>query len=443
LGTQKTVKISNSIDGIIVGIVIVLSIIGWFSIFSVQYREGQDVFKEIARGKLEYGKQLWWMAVCSIIAITILLTDSRFFNSTANLQYGFGLFLMLLVFPFHASISGTKSIIKLGPLNLQPAELCKIFTLLALAHFIASVEGEFTKFKNHLIAATITLIPAVLSIAQSETGLALVYIALFLAMYREGLPIFYLTYTVVFFILFILALLLSWQTLVAINVLSLIAYGYFYKKANRRKPLPIINMVAGFAIALVIQLVAVPQVFTNVLKPYQGSRIKTALGVQRFAFEDESKVIAKAAKDANSYNVDQSKIAIGSGKLIGRGYLNNTQTRMDFVPEQHTDFIFCSVAESFGFVGSIVLFALYFILLWRITVLAERQRSTFSRVYAYGVACIIFFHIMVNLGMTMGIVPVIGIPLPFLSYGGTSLITFTVLIFILVRLDTDRAMAFR
>jgi rod shape determining protein RodA len=443
---NKQPQISKGIDWSVVWIYILLVSIGLLAIFMVQYRAEHDLSTVYLKGTFEYGKQLRWLVVSVFVAIFILLTDSKFFTATANLQYAAGIFLLLLVFPFHASVKGTNSIIRLGSFQLQPAELCKIFALLALAKFLSRQETDFRKPRAHLIAAGIALLPALITIAQKETGLALVYTSLFLAMYREGLPLTYLIIATILAVLVVSALLIQPLYLgYAIAGIAVLA-AYFLRRQIKRRRAVLVRIVLGAFLCAGFQLLAMPAVW-KVLPNHQTDRIISTLGVDQPAFEktDLQKVDSteKKKEKKSEYNVKQSKIAIGSGGLMGKGFLNNTQTRFDFVPEQQTDFIFCSIAEAFGFWGSLILFALYIVLLWRITVIAERQRSTFSRVYAYGTASIIFFHIFVNLSMTMGLAPVIGIPLPFLSYGGTSLITFTALLFILVKLDADRSMVLR
>ena len=443
---NKQTNLGKGVDWSLIGIYIILVSIGLLSIFAVQYRETDNISTILLKGTQDYGKQVRWLAICLVLAILILLTDSKFFTATANIQYGVGILVLLLVFPLHASVKGTNSIIRLAGFQLQPAELCKVFTLLALAKYLSQSTTDFKKTKSHIIAAAITLLPAIITVAQSETGLALVYFSLFLAMYREGLPDSYLV------IGFSTAALVIATLLVEKNLLAYILIGigilaiYVLRKRMKRNRNLLTQIIVVVVISIAVQRFAVPYLFQQVLKGYQVERIYSALGVDN-PYKDKLVQIdpkkAKAKDDKDSYNVKQSKIAIGSGGIVGKGFLNNTQTRYDFVPEQHTDFIFCSVAEGFGFIGSLTLLLIYIVLLWRITVVAERQRSTFSRVYAYGVAAIIFFHIFINLAMTMGLAPVIGIPLPYISYGGTSLITFTVLLFILIRLDADRQMVLR
>jgi rod shape determining protein RodA len=439
-------QISKGIDWSVVWIYAILVTIGLLSIFAVQYRETDNILNVVMKGSKDYGKQVRWVVVCVVLAIVILITDSKFFTATANLQYAAGIFVLLLVFPLHARVKGTESIIRFGGFQLQPAELCKVFTLLALAKFISRQETDFSKPRSHIIAVGITLLPAAITYMQSEMGLALVYLSLFLAMYREGLPESYLVTFFSVIVLAVTSLLLPKLTVIVVFTgLLVLGVFLFWKMVMKRRGKLLKRLVVYYALSLLFMLVVVPFTMQFVLKPYQVERIYDALGKDNPYKKVNPLTPVKPGKkkDQESYNVKQSKIAIGSGGITGKGFLKNTQTRYDFVPEQHTDFIFCAIAEGFGLLGGLFMLGLYLVLLWRITVMAERQRSTFSRVYAYGVAAIIFFHILINLAMTMGLAPVIGIPLPFISYGGTSMITFTVLLFILVRLDADRQMVLR
>ena len=293
------------------------------------------------------------------------------------------------------------------------------------------------------------LLPAFITIAQNETGLALVYFSFFLVMYREGLPIWILIVGFSLAALVVMTLLLNPNTLaIILSIIAALAIFILKKQIRQRKSFLFLILMLWF-ISVGITRFGVPYVFEHVLKPYQVDRIMSLVGKEYTPKNKAGQVALQHEKNSNKkknqseYNVKQSKIAIGSGGLLGKGYLKGTQTRYDFVPEQRTDFIFCTVGDGFGFIGSFVLLGIYITLLLRIIVVAERQRSVFSRVYAYGVASIFFFHIIVNICMTIGLAPVIGIPLPLLSYGGSSLIGFTALLFILIRLDADRQMLLR
>jgi rod shape determining protein RodA len=445
---QRTPEISKGIDWLLVWLYIILVSIGILAIFATTFREGDGVVKSFLSLKTDYSRQSLFFLISGILAMFILLTDSKFFTAMSNPLYALGMLLLLLVFPFHSDIKGTSSIIKFGgAFQIQPAELCKLFVNLALAKFLSRTERDFTKPKQQIIAIFIALLPAFLSIAQKETGLALVYFSFFLVMYREGLPASYLIIGFSLAALAVATLLVEKYRLSgALTVLALLVAYFLRRIIGRRKQYATIILLA-WASSLIFVLIVVPFAFNKVLKPYQVQRIYNTVGKDFVV--DESKMSTEDLKEMNDkkeaskYNVKQSKIAIGSGGFLGKGLLSGTQTRYDFVPEQRTDFIFCAIGEGFGFIGSFVLLSIYLLLLLRIVFIAERQRSTFSRCYAYGVASVVFFHIAINICMTIGLAPVIGIPLPYISYGGTALLTFTMLLFILIRLDADRNMVLR
>jgi len=443
---NQSAEITKGIDWALVVVYIALVAMGIMSIFATTYRD-ESVLNGFLSFKTDYSKQLYYFAICGVLAVFILLTDSKFFTATANIFYFFGIVLLILVFPFHTDVKGTKSIIRFSGFQLQPAELCKVFVNLALAKYMSSLDLNFKKLKSQLIAAALIIFPAMLTILQSETGLALVYFSFFLVLYREGLPASVLVIGFAVAVMVVLTLLLD-QNLLAIS-LNVVAVLFLYasrKELKRNRGLFFV-IVGIWALCVGIQRFAVPYFFSNVLKPYQVQRIFATVGkdyqVDESTLSEADFKKMEERKKAGNYNVKQSKIAIGSGGMFGKGLLKGTQTRYDFVPEQRTDFIFCTIGEGFGFFGSLILLGLYLFMLFRIINIAERQRSAFARVYAYGVASVFFFHIFINIGMTLGIVPVIGIPLPFMSYGGTALITFTVLLFILIRLDADRQMILR
>ena len=443
---NNSFEISKGIDWMLILVYLLLVITGIASIFATTYRS-EDILRGFVSLKTDYSRQSFYFIISAIVAVFILLTDSKFFTATANILYALGIILLLLVFPFHTEIKGTESIIRFQFFQIQPAELCKIFVCLALAKFLSSPELNFSKIKSQLIASAIVLVPAGFSILQSETGLALVYFSFFMVMYREGLPSALLTIAISVTLLVILTLLVNKNVLaIILTALAFMAILLLRNQLKRNKGLLFFILLIWMA-AVGIQRFAVPFLFNNVLKPYQVQRIYATVGkdfqVDSETLSEEELKKIEEKKKAGNYNVKQSKIAIGSGGFTGKGLLKGTQTRYDFVPEQRTDFIFCTIGEGFGFLGSMVLLSLYLFLLFRIIKIAERQRSVFSRAYAYGVGSVIFFHVFVNIGMTIGIVPVIGIPLPFMSYGGTALLTFTILLFILVKLDADRQMILR
>jgi rod shape determining protein RodA len=446
--SQRNPTISKGVDWSLVWIWFILCAIGVTSIFAASYHEGENVIQGFISLKTDYSRQLLFFIIAGIIGTFILLTDSKFFTATANLGYAFGIFLLLLVFPFHSKVKGTESIIRFGSaFQLQPADLCKLFVNLALAKYLSRVDTNFTRPRSQLIAAAIALVPAMFSIMQKETGLSLVYFSFFLVMFREGLPASVLVIGFSFSVLVVATLLLEPNTLaIILTLIALLAIYILRRQVKRSRG--ILFLIAGIWFVCVgVQRFVVPFVFDHVFKPYQVKRIYDAIG-KDYVPKDQATEAAleseqKGKKKDNNYNVKQSKIAIGSGGLIGKGLLKGTQTRYDFVPEQKTDFIFCTIGEGFGFIGSILFLGIYTLLLMRIVSVAERQRSVFSRCYAYGVASVLFFHIVINVCMTIGLAPVIGIPLPFVSYGGTSLLTFSVMLFILVRLDADRQMVLR
>jgi rod shape determining protein RodA len=381
------------------------------------------------------------------VAIFILLVDSKLFTALANISYVLGILLMLATFVLGKNINGSKSWIPIaGGFNLQPAELCKIFTALILAKFISKPETDFTKLKSHIIAGMMIAFPAVLSIMQHELGLALVYSSFIFAMYREGLPPVILVILLSFAILVIATLLLAPTTLsIILTALAGLFIATMIKRFKRNKK-SILIVLAIWLVSFGTVRFAVPYIFNNVFECYQSTRIYSMIGKEydcSLNKKSASSITEKKSKKPDDYNVKQSKIAIGSGGFWGRGFLKGTQTRGKYVPAQHTDFIFTSLGEAFGFVGTFTFLALYLFFLFRLIGIAERQRSTFSRVYAYSVVGIFFFHIAVNNCMSIGLFPVVGIPLPMISYCGSSLLTFTALLFILLRLDADRQMVLR
>ncbi len=445
--SNRNPAISKGVDWSLVWLWLILCAIGVMSIFAATYHEGDNIFQGFISLKTDYSRQLLYFVIGGIAGTFILLTDSKFFTATANLGYAFGILLLLLVFPFHSRVKGTESIIRFGTaFQLQPADLCKVFVSLALAKYLSRIETDFYKLRSQLIAAAIALLPAALSIMQKETGLALVYFSFFIVMFREGLPAAILIIGFSFSVLVVATLLVEKNTLAL--VLSAIAAlaVYILRRRIKRNRSIFFLIISVWFVCVGIQRFVVPFVFDHVFQPYQVKRIYDAIGkdyVPKNEAALEQIEQKKASPQDNNYNVKQSKIAIGSGRILGKGLLKGTQTRYDFVPEQRTDFIFCTIGEGFGFVGSTVFLCIYLVLLLRIVAVAERQRSVFSRCYAYGVASVIFFHIVINVCMTIGLAPVIGIPLPFVSYGGTSLLTFTIMLFILVRLDADRQMVLR
>lgn len=462
MSTKKT-----SIDWLLVITYLLLVGIGWLAVYTADYNpDNASMFSLDQR----YGRQFAAIVICLILVLIIQILDTRFYTGFAYFIYAFSLFLLILVLFLGSEISGSRSWFKLGFFNFQPSEIAKFATCLALAKYLSTLNISLKDTKQQLTAWGILFAPVLLILLQGDAGSAIVYSSLVLVMYREGLSGGYLLLGVLAVVLFILSLLQPFE--VVIGVLTILLFlGIVYQRGFKlslllRFFIPTILLFAGayylepqlFLILLLVGVVilllismatkrfvyfvvtflfccsiyvkGVDYAFNNFLKPHQQNRIGVILGT----IEDNRGV---------GYNLNQSKIAIGSGGLWGKGFLQGTQNKGKFVPELSTDFIFCTIGEEFGFMGSVVLIGLFILLLLRIIALAERQKSKLTRVYAYGVASIIFFHFLVNIGMTLGLVPVIGIPLPFISYGGSSLIGFTLLLFVLVKLDSERLMYLR
>lgn len=426
---EQNTNLTKGLDWPLIYLYILLVLIGLISIYAVEHRENETFIYALTQFNRNFSLQLKWAGIATVVGVVILLIDSKFYTATANLLYLVGILLLISVIFIGKDVKGSHSWLVLGGFQFQPAEFTKLTTLLALAKYFSDIDINFSKLKTRIIASGIILLPAMIILLQNETGLALVYFSFFLVLYREGLPGIFLVVGFSLIVLVLSALLVDKTILFLIITGLTIMTIYFSRKAILRKKsvLAVILFVWGFCSLFI--MIVVPYTFNHVLQPYQVSRINVMLG--------------KDVSHGADYNVMQSKIAVGSGGLLGKGYLKGTQTRFDFVPEQSTDFIFCTIGEDFGFLGSMALLLIYTLLLVRIIVVAERQRSVFSRVYAYGVACVLFFHVAINIGMTVGLAPVIGIPLPLISYGGSSLITFTMLFFVLVRLDADRQMVLR
>lgn len=455
---------------------LLLVFIGWINIYAAVY---SDTHTSIFDFSQKYGMQFLWMIVSFIGAIFILfIINEKTYSVLSPLIYAGVCILLFAVIFFGREVNGSKSWFELGPIRFQPAEVSKISTSLLLAYTMSKYGFKLTRLKDALKVAAIMLFPMALIVLEKETGSALVYCGFIFLFYREGLSGWFLLFGLLSIILFILTLV--WSSLIALLFLFgifAIIYGIYtnnlfkcllwgagiitalahlpllsgietfaflnasnityiatgttiavavaaaYKYRNKRfKHLKLILMGFFCSIALIY---SVDFIFNNVLQPHQRARIENLLGIT----EDLKGV---------GYNVHQSKIAIGSGGFIGKGFLEGTQTKFNFVPEQSTDFIFCTVGEEWGFLGSVFLISIYIFLIIRIIILSERQKDKFNYIYGYCVACCIFMHVFINLGMTMGLVPVIGIPLPFVSYGGSSLLTFTTLLFIFIRLDMER-----
>lgn len=406
-----------NVDWITILIFIALITIGWFNIYAAVYNPDSNVILDFTTNS---GKQIIFIVITLMVAIIILLLDSKFFYVLSPIFYAFVIVLLILVLLIGRNVGGNQAWIPIGSFRLQPSEFAKWATSLLLARYISSANTKLSGLKTLIPAAAILLLPMFLIILQPDTGSALVFLSLVFVLYREGLSPYFLFAGLMLIILFVSTLLLSKIVVLIICLLVTVIFVYFNKRNRNLITIAITSFLISVAFIFCVDFV-----YKEVLKPHQKIRIDLLLG------------LVKDPRGAG-YNVNQSKIAIGSGGLIGRGYLQGTQTKFNFVPEQSTDFIFCTIGEEWGFVGCFTVMGLYLFLILRLIFIAERQRSSFSRIYGYAVACIIFCHFFINIGMTIGLVPVIGIPLPFISYGGSSLISFTILLFILLKFDANR-----
>ena len=414
---MRSKSIIGKIDIWLLIIYLALVTVGILSIYAAAFNESHPHIYDLTQN---YGKQLLFFGVSLAVGFIILLIDAKFFNAFAYVLYGLSLFSLLLVLVVGSKVSGSTSWIQFGAFSFQPSELAKFGTALALAHYLGKIDTDPSKFKTQLISYGIVFVPMLLILAQGDAGSASVFIIFLLVLYREGMGGRILIIGLVAATLFILSLCVSkWHVMIGLAVL----FAIFLLIIDRTKRN--VWLLIGILIASCAFVFSVDFAFNHVLKPHQQTRINIILGKEK-----DTKGVG--------YNLNQSMIAIGSGGFSGKGYLNGTMTKYNFVPEQHTDFIFCTVGEENGFVGCFVVIGLYLALVLRIIHLAERQRSPFSRIYGYGIACIFFFHFAINIGMTIGLVPVIGIPLPFLSYGGSSLLMFSMMIFVFLKQDANR-----
>ena len=464
-----------NIDWVSILLYLLLVLIGWINIYAAVYDENHSSILDISQ---KYGKQLIWIGAAFVLAFLVLLTDSKFFTTFSMVIYGIMIFLLIAVLFFGTETKGARSWFEVGDFRIQPAEFAKFATNLAIAYVMSRHNFKVMRFSSLLTIGLILALPAGLIILQNDTGSALVYSSFILVLFREGLHGSILLLCFVAAAIFIMALLYSPFTVLLVIIGGTLIAFYYYRHDIRELFQIILFIGCGFGLFVLIKwmfnlsisdyyMLLIVYVITSItaiypiykrkmknmitllliswlcvgaapsvnyafdhLQPHQQDRINELLGI-------------KVDPKGTGYNVTQSKIAIGSGGLLGKGFLQGTQTKLNFVPEQSTDFIFCTVGEEWGFVGSTFVIVLLAVFILRIIKLAERQRSSFSRIYGYGVASILFFHVAVNIGMTIGMAPVIGIPLPFFSYGGSSLWSFTILIFIFLRLDANRLQVFR
>ena len=467
----KRNNIWANIDWVTILLFLVLVFMGWLNIYAAVYN---DEFQSIFDTSQRYGKQLIWIGAALVLGFTILIIDTKFYVFFSYILYGILVMLLLLVLVAGKEINGARSWFVIGGFGFQPSEFMKFATALVLARYMNTFGFKIHKIKSLAIISGIIFTPVLFILLQNDTGSALVYFSFILVLYREGLSGIVLFVGTLITVLFILALVISNLTLylillsvalviflifntkliqftrvVAAYLISIALFlilNLLVEKEYILSDIVLVGSLLGSLVVLIISIrkklrnysiitlvflgallftLSVDYAFDNLLEPHHQTRINELLGIESDPLNA-------------GYNVNQSKIAIGSGGAFGKGYLKGTQTKFNFVPEQSTDFIFCTVGEEWGFAGTLVVIGLFVFLLIRLIWLAERQRSGFSRIYGYSVAVILFFHFMVNIGMTIGLMPVIGIPLPFFSYGGSSLWSFTILLFIFIRLDASR-----
>ena len=475
-------KEKGNVDWWMVAFFLVFVVAGWLNIYAASYDLENAVSLFDLSGRA--GMQLVWIGTSLMIAFLIMKIDTGFFDTFAVLFYGLGIVLLLITLTFAPDIKGSRSWLVLGPMRVQPAEFMKFIIALTLAKTISAHDFKLMKTKNLFLVSAIILAPTLIVIFQSETGTALVYLSFVIMLYREGLPGGFIFTGLAMIVYFVLGIKFSeeqigifsrgevytiivilvftagmvWSYVKRMNVLLyiigipaviflgsyaltffdwvevdygisaivslglVVLYLLFLSLRYWRR---IYLLMAIFAIGSFAFLESAEYVFEDVLQHHQRMRIKVTLGMEEDLL-------------GSGYHIGQSKIAIGSGAFKGKGYLNGTQTKLKYVPEQDTDFIFCTIGEEQGFIGSSIVLILFLLFILRIIVLAERQTTVFGRVYGYGVASIFIFHLIVNIGMVLGLTPVIGIPLPFFSYGGSSLWGFTILLFIFLRIDKSR-----
>lgn len=415
---RRSDNLFGSLDWLTVLLYALIVILGWLNIYAAVYDEGTT--GSIFDFTLNSGRQLVWIGASVVIIVLIMIIDYKFYSTFAYFIYAFLIVVLIGVLLLGTEVSGSKSWIRFGSFGLQPSEFMKFVAALAIAKFMDKPGFKFSNLKDFAITGLMVLVPMGLIVLQGDTGTALIFGAFILVLYREGLSPLFLVFIAASAAIFLLALLVD-DLYLAIGIVVSTALIILFSKKN-------FKTISGIIIGatLIFGLIrSVDYVFTNVLKPHQQNRIKALIN------PDEDPL-------GYGWNVTQSKIAIGSGGVWGKGFLEGTQTKFDFVPEQSTDFIFCTIGEEHGWIGSLILISLFMLLLLRVVYISERQKTRFARVYGYSVASILFFHFAINIGMTIGLFPVIGIPLPFFSYGGSSLWAFTILLFILLKIDSHR-----
>ncbi|WCM42896.1 rod shape-determining protein RodA [Flavobacterium sp. CBA20B-1] len=411
-------SVISNVDWLSIFLYAVLVIFGWMNIYSASLPlEPTSVFdfSQI------FGKQLLFIGITIPVIIVILSLDAKVYEKYSIIYYFIGILLLMGLFVFGKTIKGQTNWYQFGGISMQPSEFAKIGTALFLSKYISENQTLYETLKEQAIPLGIILLPVAFIMLQPDTGSAMIFAVLFLVLYREGFPAWYLWTGFIAILLFILALTMQPVILIIFILLGCIIH-YFYNKSIHRNPIVYVLL----AVAMSAFVFSVDYVFENVLESHQKDRINVLLGGDDVNMKKEG------------YNLNQAMIAIGSGGWIGKGFLEGTQTKGGFVPEQHTDYIFTTVGEEWGFAGSLLVVACFITLILRIVYLSENQKNNFARIYGYCVAAILFMHFFVNVSMLIGIFPTIGVPLPFFSYGGSSLIAFTLLLFIFLKLDANK-----
>lgn len=423
-------------------IYIALVLFGWMNIYSAAY---DPLHPNLFDFSQEYGKQFIWVLVSFFLALLTLYVEGDFFNKLAIFIYGFFVLLLVLVLLIGKEVNGAKAWFGVGDFGIQPSEFSKIGVGLLLAKYISSSGSQFKNWKTRMIAAAIIGLPALLILKQPDVGSVLTFTAFIFAMYREGLSGNVLIIGLGAIVFGVLSIVSGagkidfpfageqsgiWLLVIIVSIISILAWLYVKNFVVPRNRKTLYWIIAISSVASIAFSLSVSYIVENVLEGHHRERIYVMLSMP-------------VEREGADYNSEMAKITVGSGGLIGRGYLEGPMTQNNYVPEQWTDFIFSAVAEEWGFIGSMVVIGLFIFLIIRIINMAERQRSQFSRVYGYCVASIFFLHLLINVGMVIGLAPIIGIPLPFFSYGGSSLMGFTLLLFIFLRLDAERLSIFR
>lgn len=431
------------IDWLTVVLYILIVLFGAVNIYSANSGVDEPLALDFSK---EYGKQVIWIGASALIVFLILLTDFKFFNFSAYGIYIIIIGMLLALLATGSFNKGAQAWFKIGAFKLQPSEFAKYATALALAKFLGTFDVKFEGKRNQMICFGIILLPMLLTLLQNDTGSALVFACFILVLFREGLSGWWLILGLYLVVVFVLTILYPSHYILLTLLLIVSVFIYFIRKQKQ-----LMFVSALIFVASAFYVISLDFVFSKVLKPHQQQRIlvtlnqevdeyyvKKSQGFSFFKFEKKEDDKKKDSKRDYSYNVRQAKISIGAGRWVGNGFNNGTQTKAKLVPEQHTDFIFCTVGEEYGFVGSSIFVLVYLLFIGRIFYLAERQKNVFSRVFGYSTGSILFFHFFVNIGMAIGVLPVIGIPLPYMSYGGSSLISFSMLLFTFLKLDANR-----